>query len=118
MCDYRGITMLAIETFIKPEVFNILQALKPRLADDGNICYAVLFGSYARSEAVITSDIDIAIVAEDPLSVDRAKLREVTESSDIVCDLVYTTHEALASATRELDVNYWIKKEGIVIWQR
>ena len=57
-------------------------------------------------------------ITENPLHVDRAKLREVTESYDLACDLVYTTPDALASVTRELDVNFRIKKEGVVIWQR
>jgi len=81
----------------------------------------VVFGSYARKNPKINSDLDIALLVGEGFGrSDRANVREILngfyESIDI--NLFCTTAEKLESAESEFDANYWIKKEGELLWQR
>ena len=80
----------------------------------------VLFGSQARNTATISSDIDIAVVMNDDLSPrTRGELLSLGDEIDMRFDvnLFFTTQDALAAATNDLDTNTHIKKEGVVLWQ-
>ena len=100
------------------EVRKIIAALMPAFARDENICRVILFGSQIKNTATIMSDIDLAIVSDNPQLIDRKALNHIAEAFDITCDFVYTTPTAIRLATRELDTNNSIRKEGVTIWER
>jgi predicted nucleotidyltransferase len=92
--------------------------LSPAFQSDTEISRVILFGSHARNHNKIWSDIDLAIVCENPQKVNRAALQFAADNFDIDIDLVYTTEERIQSSEKFSDVNFWIKKEGVEIWQR
>lgn len=78
----------------------------------------VLFGSYARGEQNIYSDIDIAIVYKDNYTFFRQQealfQQELQEqfSDNIEINFFRTTENKTGGA------NDFIKKEGITLWER
>lgn len=100
------------------EARKLIVAMTEAAKKDENITSLYLFGSYARGEAKLTSDVDFAVVSENPRAVDRVALRLIESDFDFGCDIIYTTPEKLEKAYRELDVNYDIKEEGVLLWQR
>ena len=81
----------------------------------------VLFGSYARGTARLGSDVDIALVADSPWEhVDRSEIRDVFDEYNptVSCSLFYTTTDKLEATNDKFDANYWIRKEGILLWER
>lgn len=100
------------------EAKQVLEALKPVFAEDPNIKRVYLFGSQARDSATISSDIDIAIVSENPSLIDRSSLLCAVDEFDTKCDFVYTTQDLIDNANRELDINYSIREEGILVWTK
>jgi len=99
---------------VNEAIINLSQAFRA----DREIKRVILFGSCARNDNKIWSDIDLAIVCNDLKKVDRAALRFAADIFDINADLVYTTEERINSCEKFSDVNFWIKKEGVEIWQR
>jgi len=80
----------------------------------------ILFGSQARGTATISSDIDIAVVMAENLSVfERGRLLSLGDDVDMrfETNLFFTTRKALDSANRDLDTNKYIRDEGVVLWQ-
>ena len=101
---------------MKQIVYDIMQKLKPVVEADPYINKVILFGSQARKQARIWSDVDIAIVCDDPKLVNRRAIRTVDDfEADI--NFVYTTNENLLT-TNIWDVNYYIREDGIELWQR
>jgi len=85
-----------------------------------NVEALILFGSHARDTALVSSDVDIAVVMKEPLGREaKGLLRclgdEIDE--DIRVDLFFTTKEAINSAEGVFDTNRYIKEEGIVLWR-
>ncbi|MCL2771735.1 MAG: nucleotidyltransferase domain-containing protein [Oscillospiraceae bacterium] len=78
----------------------------------------ILFGSQAKGTANLMSDVDLAIVCADIDKIDRLSVAWIVSEFMTKIDVVYTTEERLNSADKWSDVNYWIKKEGVVLWQR
>ena len=80
----------------------------------------ILFGSQARGEATISSDVDIAVVMKEPLnSQERGTLRFLGEEidEDIETNIYFTNIQALENPSHHFDTNTHIKREGIVLWQ-
>jgi len=83
------------------------------------IRYIILFGSEARGEAVLTSDVDIALVSDIPLTVD-----ERLEFTEIFQDEKFPEYRVINTLTDDLhsenimNVNYHIKRDGLVIYAR
>jgi len=86
---------------------------------NSKIRYVVLFGSEARGNATITSDVDIAIISDEPLT--AAERREFAEPLEAIkfpeCRIINTLTADL-STENFMDVNYHIKREGVVIYER
>ena len=81
----------------------------------------ILFGSHARGTAVLSSDVDIAVVMKEPLtSEERGHLRSLGEEVNdmIETNLFFTTRQAVEESTQTFDTNKYIREEGIVIWPK
>ena len=85
---------------------------------DPQIRSVILFGSEARGEATLTSDIDIALVSDEPLT--RAQRLAFAHALDDgypeVC--VINTLTAHLDTEKFLDVDYHIKREGLLVYER
>jgi len=92
-----------------------------KLLDIKGVEAIILFGSQARGTARVSSDIDIAIVMEESLTPRlRGMLLSLGEDVDprFEVNLFFTTQKALDSATKVLNTNTHIKKEGVVLWHQ
>lgn len=85
----------------------------------------ILFGSFARGEATIYSDVDLALVREGQTPPIRGlgwELKEQIEQALMPLHRKvgwFNTSEAnLAQAEELFNTNTRIKKEGIVVWKR
>jgi len=80
----------------------------------------LLFGSEARGEARLTSDVDLALISTRPLTV-RERLSILKNApEDLLCDVdvrIACLRKESLSTTRVLDVGHSIKKEGVVIYE-
>ena len=103
---------------MKKIIYDVIEKLKPVVEADTNINKIILFGSHAKGKAKLGSDVDLAFICDDPDTINRGELRYATNNFYTDFDFVYTTDEKLDAADKWSDVNYWIKKEGIVLWQR
>jgi len=83
--------------------------------------YIVLFGSEARGEARLLSDIDIAVISDEPLTreerTDIAYPYNEDEPGQVNSRFVFSLTEYLET-TNKFDVNYNIREEGVVIYGR
>ena len=85
------------------------------------LCGLIVFGSYARGCAKIGSDLDIALLGSDEFRrSDRVAMREILSGfyEHIDIKLFCTNQEKLELTDCEFDANYWIRKEGELLWQR
>jgi len=83
------------------------------------IRYIVLFGSEARGEATLTSDIDIALISDEPLT--RSERLDFTHQFDEIHYPqinVINTRTHTPQTQKCMDVNYHIKREGLLIYER
>ena len=81
----------------------------------------VLFGSFARGDAKVGSDLDIALVTKDGFSRDdkiavQSLLDDFNDKLEV--SLFCTKREKVETTQDKLNANYWIRKEGVVIWNR
>lgn len=106
----------------RPHIQDFLQKYVSKFEETGIIIDSlILFGSQARDTAVLSSDVDIAVVMKTPLSsCERGELRGIGEDIDhrIETNLFFTTREALDAATDIFDTNKYIREEGVVLWPR
>jgi hypothetical protein len=77
-----------------------------------------LFGSRARGTATAFSDIDIAIICTDAVSVDRAALNKAAMWFDGHVSFTYVLSQEFETDDHPLHVSSSIKREGILLWQR
>jgi len=83
------------------------------------IRYVVVFGSEARGEAVLTSDVDIALVSDEPLARDeKLEFAQVFEGVNFPEYRVINTLTADLDTENFMDVNYHIKRDGVIIYER
>jgi len=104
---------------IAPETKEFLEYIARRKYCS-KIKYIVLFGSVAREEATKYSDIDIAVISDDPLS--RTELNQlhpsINHSHLYKLDYRIINISAHKLETEKfLDVGYHIKREGIIIYE-
>jgi len=95
-----------------------INVLKPFFENDGAIEEVRLFGSQARADFNINSDVDLAIISDNLNDVKFGLLHRVAVDNRLDVDFVYTNWDKLVMSKYELDVNYWIYREGITIWKR
>jgi predicted nucleotidyltransferase len=83
------------------------------------IRYIFLFGSEARGEATLTSDVDIALVSDEPLTRDeRLAFASITDDVDYPEFNIVNTLTADLDTDEFMDVNYHIKREGLLVYER
>ena len=106
---------------MRPEISHFLTEYIRRFKElNANIDSLILFGSQARGTATITSDIDIAVVANGELPPrTRGELMCLADDMDsrFEVNLFFTTRDNIENATEFFDTNSHIKKEGVVLWQ-
>jgi predicted nucleotidyltransferase len=80
----------------------------------------IIFGSYAKGTARVGSDVDIALVAPQSWNfTDRSTVRDIFEDFDCGSELsfFFTTENGLLSDDKN-NANYWIRLEGVTLWNR
>ncbi|HHT97800.1 MAG TPA: nucleotidyltransferase domain-containing protein [Clostridiales bacterium] len=96
------------------EAINIILSFKVE-----GIKQIVLFGSCARFEINISSDIDLLVVTENPIldRILKSDMRSRAEelSSDLKADVVFSTKEMLEES--EMLLYQFIREEGILMWK-
>jgi len=92
--------------------------LKPFFENDGAIDEVRIFGSQARGNYNENSDVDLAIISDNLNNVKFGLLHRIAVDNQLDVDFVYTNWEKLKLSKYELDVNYWIYREGVTIWKR
>lgn len=106
------------ETHIRPRVREVLEQLAAK-THHPKIRYIVLFGSVAKGTVTLTSDVDIALVSDEPLTID-----EKHQFNNHFANEHYPAYRVINTLTSNLDtnhymnVNYHIKKDGLVIYER
>jgi len=104
----------------RPHIQEYLQKYVAKYKETGIEAEAlILFGSQARGDAVLSSDIDIAVVMNVPLtSKERGMLRGIGDEVDhrIETNLFFTNRAALDAAHDIFDTNKYIREEGVVLW--
>ena len=81
----------------------------------------ILFGSYAKNEQRVSSDVDIALVADETWeTLPRCSVRDVFDNFDdnVEISLFFTTSVKIEAAKNVFDANFFIKKEGVLLWER
>jgi len=81
----------------------------------------ILFGSYAKGTQRISSDVDIAMVASQAWEREaRQEARDIFETFDpsVAISLFYTTLSKVSAVENKFDANYWIREEGVLLWER
>jgi predicted nucleotidyltransferase len=104
----------------KKELENIVQEFKVEIRKfvGSNLKRLLLFGSYARGDAVEGSDIDLLLIFDSKVSSDTIrKIREVSNSLSLKYDVVisefYLTEEEFQKHKTPFLLN--VKKEGILV---
>jgi len=106
-----------MKLWLKPLLNKLTNNLVQQNLDVKSI---ILFGSHARGDSRLSSDIDIAIVSNNSLSHEsrgliRCILDELHETVEI--NPFFTKQEYIEKANDYFDTNFYIKNEGIILWQ-
>ena len=90
-----------------------------RAQHNSKIRYIVLFGSEARGEARLTSDVDLALISDEPLTMEeRLAFKAVIDSEHFPPYNVINTLYRDLDTEHVMDVNFHIKRDGLVIYER
>jgi len=85
---------------------------------DDAVMEVYIFGSYARGEATIFSDVDIAVIHGENCEVNRAALNEVVSHCEEDVQFTYVDSDVFHSDDHPLHVSSSIKREGVLLWRR
>ena len=111
----RCLDRLSIKQKYRNKINDILRLLEEEQVDIASI---ILFGSCARGEAVLGSDIDLCVLTYDKLNrYTKGSLQgEASRKDDgVKADLLFFTVEEFSSTRGKFEQA--IKKEGIVLWE-
>jgi len=81
----------------------------------------ILFGSYAKGLQRVGSDVDVALVANSIWERNnKIEVRELFDDFDqsLEVSLFFTTLTNVNNMENKFDANYWIREEGVLLWQR
>ena len=105
-------------THIRPTVKEVLERISHK-QHNPKIRYIVLFGSEARGESRLASDVDIALVSDKPLTrSEKLEFKEIFEDNSFPDFQVINTLTESLDTDNFADVNYHIKRDGLVIYER
>lgn len=99
----------------KDELINILSDYINKLKKNIRVEKVILFGSYAKGEALKTSDVDLAIVSEDFAKMnffERLELLSKTWNYDIGADILGYTPEEFKDLSNKISFVSEIVKTG------
>jgi predicted nucleotidyltransferase len=103
---------------LRPAVRRVMEKIS-RGEHNPKIRYIVLFGSQARGDAVLTSDVDIALVSDEPLSRnERLAFASIIENENFPPYNVINTLTKNLETDKYMDVSYHIKREGLLVYAR
>jgi len=103
---------------INPSIYAFLDYMSGREYCD-KISLVVLFGSVARGQAKLGSDIDIAVISDTPLTRDELKSVHPDESNSHFYSMDYRIINVLThklSIENMFNVGYHIKREGLILY--
>lgn len=107
----------------KIHMLPVYEELVSRVVDllGNNLHQIILFGSVARGEADIDSDIDIAIIAmqwDDTLKLAMIDIMTDLEIKyDIYLSFIMLCYDYYIKYNNHSEFLYNIKKEGIILWK-
>ena len=97
---------------------HVINTLMPFFENDRAIDEVRIFGSQVRGNYSESSDVDLAIISDNLNNVKFGLLHRIAVDNNLDVDFVYTNRDKLTLSKYELDVNYWIHREGVTIWKR
>ncbi|MDR2183029.1 MAG: nucleotidyltransferase domain-containing protein [Clostridiales bacterium] len=106
---------------VVPNLQSFILSVSHRLPK--NLNKIIVFGSHARGQATIRSDVDVALVFDGtgPFErMDREAVRDILDDFDdiIKIDLTCTNQTNIDETENKFNVNYWIREEGKLLWAR
>ena len=103
---------------ISPNIYPFLEHIAERQYCS-KIKFIVLFGSVAREQAKLGSDIDIAVISDIPLTRDELKNVHPDEKHSHFYSMDYRIVNVLShklNIDKVLNVGHHIKKDGVVLY--
>jgi len=97
---------------------NLFSDIITAAQKDAHIQKLYVFGSYARGESTIFSDVDIAVIHCSVQGINRAALNEATAKYDDDVQFTYIEADVFDSDNHPLHVSSSIKREGQILWER
>lgn len=103
---------------VVPNLKKFVESVSHQLPD--NLDKIIVFGSYARGEAKVSSDLDLALVSDGTGMVDKWAVADVLDNFNECLKMSFfcTNQEKIDSEQHKLNANYWIREEGELIWVR
>jgi len=104
------------------DIANIIDLVVKIASSFSEVQKVIVFGSYARGEANIQSDVDVAVVHEEGVrsSLRRDFKKEFSKFYEGVIEVQFTylSEEAYEKDNHVLNVARSVREEGVVLWSR
>ena len=118
ICE-RGESMRIAD--VVPNLKNFVESVSHEFPE--SLSKMIIFGSHARGDATIRSDVDIALVFDGEEPAERADRVAVdialSDFDDIIkIDFYCTNQTRLDTEENKLRPNYRIRKEGKLLWSK
>ena len=84
-----------------------------------SVCQVYLFGSFARNEETVYSDVDLALVSIENSQAPRGTSHDFKSAVEVELQKYFTTNEYnIETSTGLFNTNTRIKEEGVLLWSR
>ena len=105
-------------TDVVPNLKNFVMSVSHQLPE--NLSKIIVFGSHARGEAKVSSDLDLALVSDGTGIVDQWAVADTLEGFDEFLQINFfcTSQAKIDTVQSKFNANYWIREEGELIWSR
>jgi len=103
---------------VVPNLKNFVASVSHQLPE--NLDKIIVFGSYARGEARVSSDLDLALVSDGTGIVDKWAVADVLEDFDKYLKISFfcTNQTKIDTEQHKFNANYWIREEGKLLWEK